>query len=201
MSSSKHLPADQRRHVTVEAVVDLASRQNPSDITTASIASHMGVTQGALFRHFPNKEAIWEKVMEWVAEALLGRLDRAVEGIADPLDALQAMFTTHVEFVIDHPGVPRMMFGELQRPGTSPAKRMAQTLLRRYAERVAAHIETGKARDLVHPGLDTAAAVVAFVGAVQGLVVQSLLSGSTTQMRKDAPRVFAIFRRGIEASR
>ncbi|HSH14290.1 MAG TPA: TetR/AcrR family transcriptional regulator, partial [Desulfurivibrionaceae bacterium] len=34
----KHLPADQRRAVTVEAVLELAAEQNPSEITTAAIA-------------------------------------------------------------------------------------------------------------------------------------------------------------------
>jgi AcrR family transcriptional regulator len=48
--------------------VALAGSQNPSEITTAAIAKHMNLTQGALFRHFPNKEAIWQAVMEWVAE-------------------------------------------------------------------------------------------------------------------------------------
>ena len=77
---SKNLPADARRAVTVEAVVELAGSQNPSEITTAAIAKQMNLTQGALFRHFPNKEAIWRAVMEWVAERLLARVDRAAQG-------------------------------------------------------------------------------------------------------------------------
>lgn len=67
----KHLPADERRAATVEAVVDLAAEQNPSDITTTAIAQRMGLTQGALFRHFPTKDAILQAVMSWVTERLL----------------------------------------------------------------------------------------------------------------------------------
>jgi TetR/AcrR family transcriptional regulator len=62
---ARNLPADERRAVTVEAVVELAKSQNPGDITTAAIAKHMNLTQGALFRHFPSKEAIWMAVMEY----------------------------------------------------------------------------------------------------------------------------------------
>jgi TetR/AcrR family transcriptional regulator len=79
------LPADERRAVTVEAVIALAGSQNPSDITTAAIAKHMNLTQGALFRHFPSKDSIWQSVMEWVADRLLARIDSAAEGIASPL--------------------------------------------------------------------------------------------------------------------
>jgi hypothetical protein len=68
------------------------------------------------------------------------------------------MFMSHVEFVIEHPGVPRMMFGELQRAESSPAKRMAQTLIQRYAERLRARIEAGKAGGEIATEVDTQAA-------------------------------------------
>ena len=54
----KNLPADQRRAVTVEAVIELTAEQNPGDITTTAITQRMNLTQGALFRHFPSKDAI-----------------------------------------------------------------------------------------------------------------------------------------------
>lgn len=194
---AKHLPADERRAVTVEAVVALAASQNPSEITTAAIAKHMNLTQGALFRHFPTKDAIWEAVMSWVTDCLLTRMDRAADGIESPLVAMQAMFMSHVEFVIEHPGVPRMMFGELQRADFTPAKRMARTLIQRYAERVRQRIEQGKVSGEISPDVDTQAAATLFIGTVQGLVMQSMLSGDIERIRSDAPGVFAIYRRGV----
>jgi AcrR family transcriptional regulator len=194
---SKHLPADERRAVTVEAVIDLAGSQNPSSITTAAIAKHMNLTQGALFRHFPNKDAIWQSVMEWVAERLLARIDRSAMGIESPLAAMEAMFMSHIGFVIEHPGVPRMMFGELQRAESTPAKRMVQTLIQRYGERLHGLIEKGKTCGEFSVALDNEAAATLFIGTIQGLVMQSLLFGDVERMRRDAPRVFEIYRRGI----
>ena len=197
ISRAKNLPADERRAVTVESVVELAGLQNPSEITTAAIAKHMNLTQGALFRHFQSKEAIWQAVMEWVAERLLARIDSAAKGIESPVAALEAMFMSHVGFVSDHPGVPRMMFGELQRAEATPAKRMVQTLIQRYGERLHRLIEQGKACGELSVSLDNEAAATLFIGTVQGLVMQSLLAGDMTRIRRDAPRVFAIYRRGI----
>ncbi len=194
---SKNLPAEERRAVTVEAVVTLTASKNPSEITTAAIAKQMNLTQGALFRHFPNKEAIWQAVMEWVAERLLARIDRASQGIESPLAAMQAMFMSHVEFVVEHPGVPRMLFGELQRTESTPTKRMVQTLLQRYGERLHRYIEQGKARGELSVNLDNEAAAMLFIGTIQGLVMQSLLAGDVDRIRHDAPRVFEIYRRGI----
>jgi len=197
---AKQLPADERRTVTVEAVIELAGAQNPSEITTAAIAQHMHLTQGALFRHFANKEAIWQAVMEWVADRLLARLDRAADGIASPMAALQAMFLSHIEFIVAHPGVPRMMFGELQRAESTPAKRVAQTLIERYAERLGLRIEQGKALGEMAPDLDTQAAALLFIGTIQGLVMHSMLSGDIQQIRTRAPGVFALYLRSLRGA-
>ena len=197
---TKHLPADERRAATVESVVALAASCNPSDITTAAIAEHMQVTQGALFRHFSSKDAIWKATMGWVAERLLSRIDRAAKGIASPLAAMEAMFMSHVEFVVAHPGVPRMMFGELQRAELTPAKRMAQTLIQRYGERLHGLMAQAKACGELPPELDNEAAATLFIGTIQGLVMQSLLAGDVTRIRRDAPRVFDIYRRGIRSA-
>lgn len=198
--SSKHLPAETRREVTVEAVVALAAERNPSDITTAAIASHMKLTQGALFRHFPTKDAIWEAVMGWVAERLLARVDRAATACASPLAALQAIFEAHVDFVTEHPGVPRMLFGELQRAEATPAKRAAQALLQRYGQRIRAHLQAGRAAGEISPELDLDAAATLFVGTIQGLVMQFLIAGDMGLIRDSAPRVFAIYLAGIRSS-
>jgi AcrR family transcriptional regulator len=196
----KHLPAEERRAATVEAVVHLAAEQNPSEITTSAIAQRMGLTQGALFRHFPSKEAILEAVMVWVSERLLSRADRAAAAAATPLAALEAVFMAHIDFVAEHPGVPRMLFGELQRADETLPRRMAQTLLHRYGERIQRLLVAGKTAGELDAGLDVDAAVLGFIGSIQGLVMHSLLTGGVAHMREEAVGVFAIYRRGIGAA-
>lgn len=200
-SRPRNLPADQRRAATVEAVIELAAEHNPGDITTAAIAGRMNLTQGALFRHFASKEAVWEAVMEWVAERLLARVDQATRDVASPLAALEAAFLAHVEFVVRFPGVPRMLFGELQRAEDTAAKRKVRQLLAQYGERLAGLIEAGKAAGELTAEIGTDAAVAHFIGTVQGLVMQSLLAGDPERMRSGAPNAFAIYRRGIAGAR
>lgn len=195
----KNLPAEERRAATVAAVIELAARQNPTDITTAAIAQHMGLTQGALFRHFSSKDALWQAVMEWVADKLLHNIDQAARGIDSPLAALEAMFLSHVEFVSTHPGVPRMMFGELQRGETTRAKEITRDIMRAYRRRIHQHIVLGKEAGELQSNLEEEVAVTLFLGIVQGLLVQALFAENMEIMRSNAPRVFAIYRRGIQA--
>ncbi len=196
-SHSKHLPAEERRAATVEAVVELAAEQNPSDITTTAIAQRMGLTQGALFRHFPTKDAILESVMDWVAERLLAKVDKAAATTTSPIASLEAVFMAHIDFVAEHPGVPRMLFGELQRPGDTLPKKMAQALISRYGERLQELLKAGKSCGEMHAQLDIEAASVSFIGSIQGLVMQSLIAGDVKLLRRRAVGVFMIYRRGI----
>ena len=195
--TARHLPAEERRSVTVETVLALAAEQNPSEITTAAISARMNLTQGALFRHFPTKEALWTAVMEWVAERLMQRIERAVAEAPGPLAALRSMFLAHAGFVVEHPGVPRMMFGELQRAEASAPKRMAQTLIRRYGERVRALLAAGQAAGEVAADIDLDAATTLFIGTIQGLVMQSPLAGEPERISREAPAVLALYLRGI----
>ncbi len=186
---------------TVQALIALAAEQNPTDITTAAVAKRLGLTQGALFRHFPSKDAILKAVMEWVADRLLARIDRAAQSASSPISALEAVFLAHIDFVVEHPGVPRMLIGELQRSEDTVTKRMVRTLLRCYTERLIRLMELGKRQGQLDPDLDPAAASTLFVGTIQGLVMQSLLAGNVSHIRRQAPDVFAIYRRGIASDR
>src|SRR5665811_1341978 len=114
-------PAKQRTEVRqaslIEAALRLAAQRSPSSITTGDLAHAVGITQGAVFRHFASKEAIWLAVMEWTTGTLMTRLDAAAAEAElagpSPLAALQAVYKAHVDFVVAYPGVPRVIFQEL----------------------------------------------------------------------------------------
>ncbi len=198
MARTGNLSAQERRAVTVEAVVDLAGKQIPSDITTAKIAGHMQLTQGALFRHFPSKNAIFEAVMTWVAERVIGRVDKAAAEVGGSAVArLEAVFKSHIDFVVERPGVPRLMFGELQRTENTVSKRIASSLIKQYGCRLEAILSEGIASGELRPDLDIGAAATLFIGTIQGLVMQSMLSGDLQGMRRAASGVFEIYRCGL----
>jgi len=135
-----------------------------------------------------------------VAEQLLDRVDKAVQAAPSPLPALEAMFMAHVGFVIEHPGVPRLLFGELQRAEETGPKRMVQKLILRYEARLRRLIEAGKAHGDLDIHIDTETSAILFIGTIQGLVMKSLLAGDLDSLRHDAARVFAIYHRGIRRS-
>lgn len=192
------LPAEMRRAVTVEAVIALAAKKNPADITTAQIAAHMGVSQGALFRHFADKQAVWAAVMDWTADTLLARFD-AVTG-ATPVDRLRAIFATHIEFVVEHMGVPRILFGELQRDGDAPGKVRVRALMGGYRNRVMGLLELAKTQGLIKETTDCSAAATMFLGMVQGLAMQAMAADDFNSMPAISVRLFDLYLEALGAT-
>ena len=191
------LPTEERQATIVAAALRLARGASPAFITTGDVAAAVGVTQGAVFKHFPTKEAIWIAAMRQVRAELLSSLDEAAGAETDALAALGAVFRAHVAYVVAHPGVPRFIFHELQQPADSAAKREVRALLRAYRKLLlrlfAAGIESGR----LPAQLDQEAAATLFVGIVQGLVMQSMLTDRPAAMKTQGERVFAIYLRGL----
>lgn len=191
------LPTEERQAEIVAAALRLAREASPALITTTDIAGAIGVTQGAVFKHFPTKDAIWVGAARWVREALMQTVNTAAANAASPLDALSAMFRAHVNFVIAHPGVPRLIFHELQQPADTATKTEVRVLLQGYRQLLMDILARAESEGQVIADLDREAAATTFVGLIQGLVMQAMLAGRPAAMQGQAERVFTLFRRSL----
>jgi len=197
VSPTPRLATASRQAEIVAAALRLAQERSPALITTTDIAQSVGVTQGALFKHFENKEAIWLAAMEWVRENLLNEIQTAAATSPEPLQALRKVFDAHVGFVSHHPGVPRLIFHELQRPADSPLKESVRGLMKSYRQLLLNLLKQAIQAGQCDPDLDAPAAATLFVGILQGLVMQSMLSGHISTLRSEAPRVFDLYLRSL----
>jgi TetR/AcrR family transcriptional regulator len=194
-------PTENRQAALVAAALALAAQRSPAAVTTAELAQAVGITQGAVFRHFESKEAIWLAVIDHAHRTLLARLQAAAAAHTAPLPALRAVFMAHVDFVAEHPGVPRLIFQELQQPHDTPLKAQVRSLMHDYRQLLARLLQQAQDTQALHPGTDLHAAAVLFIGSVQGLVMQSLLSGDVTAIQRQAPTVFELLQQALAAPR
>lgn len=203
VASAKHarLPGAERRREVVAAVVELARDHGPDAITTQAIADRIGITHGALFRHFPDKAAMWAAVFEWVRLELGEVVDAAFAAGGEPLAILERVFLAHVGFVARHPGVPRILFHELQRPADSEFHERVRMMVGAYRQRLCALLVLAKERGQLPASLDEEAAAVLFIGTVQGLVVQSTLFHGEAGMQGAAQRIFPLLLDGFRGVR
>lgn len=195
------LTTDERQREIVATVLALARERGPDAITTQAIADRMGLTQGAVFRHFPDKEAIWLAVFAWVRESLGTAFAAAVAKADSPLSRIEQAFVAHVAFIAANPGVPRVMFHEMQYPGDSPVRAEVRAMITKYRRRLKMLFTQAKAAGELPAGLDTTLAPMLFIGAVQGLVIQSSLAGDEAGMVRRARKLFPLLVDGYRGRR
>lgn len=198
---ARRLSGVDRRREIVEAVLELAQERGPDAITTHAIADRIGVTQGALFRHFPDKAAIWLAVFAWVREQLGLALDGAIAGGGPALAKIERAFGAHIAFVAAHPGVPRMLFHELQFAGESDVRAAVRAAVGDYRRRLAKLFDEAKRDGELPRDLDAGLATVLFIGAVQGLVIRASLAGNDALVAKGARPMLALLLDGYRGSR
>lgn len=197
----KRLSSPERQQEIVSVIVELAGTYGPDAITTQAISDHIGLTHGALFRHFPDKMAMWTAVFEWVRLSLGDVLDEAFKAGSDPLDTLEKVFLSHVNFIARHPGVARILYHALQRPADSAFHERVRKGVADYRQRLCGLIIEAKKSGQLSSSLDEEAAAILFVGTVQGLVVQSSLFQGEESMLMAAKRIFPLLLDGFRGGK
>lgn len=197
----QRLLTDERQREIVATVLALARERGPDAITTQAIADRMGLTQGAVFRHFADKQAIWLAVLTWIRTSLGTVFAAAVAKADTPLARIEQAFLAHVAFISANPGVPRVMFHELQYPGDSPARVEVRAMITEYGQGLALLFKQAKTAGELPADLDIALAPMLFIGAVQSLVIQAALGGNEAEMVKRARRLFPLLLDGYRGRR
>jgi len=195
----KRLGADERREEIIRVTLELAAKQGVDDVTTQDMAQAMGVTQGAVFRHFPSKNAIWLAVMQWVRDRLVTVLSRAASQGHDPLDALQRMFFAHIDFIASHPAIPRVLMSEHLHGRSTALRQLVTEVMLGYEAKIAGLLADAQAQGLARADLDAHAAATLYIGMIQGLVLQtSILRGQRT-LAAEAARTFPVFLQAVRS--
>jgi AcrR family transcriptional regulator len=192
------LKTEDRQTELVQAALGLAAQRSPAEITTGDLALAIGITQGGVFKHFESKEAIWLAVLDWAHQSLMERLMQAAQARQDnALQALRAVFLAHISFVEQFPGVPRLVFQELQHANPTPLKSKVQQLMADYRIVVTQLLDQAREERLLANDVDLPSAVVLFMGAVQGLVMQSLVTGNLHGLARQGKAVFKLYEAGL----
>lgn len=101
-----------RRQQILEAFALMLEAQPGSRITTAALARHVGVSEAALYRHFPSKARMIEGLIEFIESSIFTLIHQIAERDADPsLQARRIVFML-LQFGEKNPGMARVMVGD-----------------------------------------------------------------------------------------
>ena len=195
----RRMGAEERQEEIVRVAIDLAAKRGVETVTTQDMADAMGLTQGAIFRHFPTKDEIWLAAIQWIRGQLMRTLEAAAARSDDPLAALENMFIAHVSFVAKHPAIPRIVFSDHLLRRDTRLKQLIQEIITGYEARIAGLLGRAKASGQARPDLDEGSAATLFIGMIQGLVLQSNIFAGRRSLLEEAKKVFPIYLNGVRS--
>ena len=101
-----------RREEILQALAEmLESHEGASRITTAKLAKQVGVSEAALYRHFPSKARMFEGLIEFIEDSLMTRINLILEEEKDTLSRLRLVIQLLLAFSERNPGLTRILSG------------------------------------------------------------------------------------------
>lgn len=193
VAAKRRLSAGERQDEIVRVAIELAADRGVDAVTTQDMADAMGLTQGAIFRHFPTKDDIWVAAIGWVRGQLMARVEKAASQGEHPLDSLERIFHAHIGFINKHPAIPRLIFSDELRNKNPRLKQLIQEILGGYEAKIAALLRAAKEQGLARADLDEQSAATLFIGMIQGLVLQSSIFAGNRSLSEQAKKVFPVY--------
>ena len=101
-----------RRDQILQALAAMLEQGPDTRITTAKLANEVGVSEAALYRHFPSKTKMFEALIEFVEATLFTRISRIIEDKPSSLDCCYRILELLLGFCERNPGITRILHGD-----------------------------------------------------------------------------------------
>ncbi len=112
MATTQKKDRNNRRQQILEALARMLEETPGSRITTAKLAKEVGVTEAALYRHFPSKGKMFEGLIEFVEESIFSRVNLIMKETTTSLEKIETILTLALAFAEKNPGLCRILMGD-----------------------------------------------------------------------------------------
>lgn len=109
MPKSRPGENNEKRTAIADAALHVIGTKGIAELTMANLAAELGVTSGALFRHFKSRDEILEEVARRVAELVGGTLPT---GNLPPLERIRVLFLNRTAVLGREAGIARLVFSD-----------------------------------------------------------------------------------------
>ncbi|HUH77020.1 MAG TPA: TetR/AcrR family transcriptional regulator [Devosia sp.] len=184
--------AELRKAEIVAAVLDLADRIGPDRVTTGAAAAAVGVSQAALFRHFPTKAEMWLAVADHVAGELAIAWQRAMTGTDGPIDRVTALVGAQLGQIVSTPALPMLLFSRELNVGNEDLRAAFRGLLMKFQGLIVTELARGQAAGSLRREVAPEDAAVLLTSLVQGMAIRWSLGARNFSLIGEGKRVLEI---------
>jgi AcrR family transcriptional regulator len=149
-----------RRSLLLAAAERLFAERGFPAVRLEDIGAAADVSGPAIYRHFPNKEALLVELLTEISSRLLAGGRAVVDAIADPHAALEGLIDFHLDFTLGEPDLIRIQDRDLNHLPASALRQVRRSqrqyveiwvnVLRARAANLVADLDEADARVMAH---------------------------------------------------
>ena len=180
-----------RKEQILQALAEMLEAQPGGRITTAALARQVGVSEAALYRHFPSKARMFEGLIAFIDDAIFSRIKRITEE-GDTLSQVEQILTLLLAFTERNPGITRLLTGDAL---TGENERLRQQIQQFY-DRVESQLRQVLRDAELKEGRRTQATAIItanlLLATVEGRIAQFVRSGFRQRPGQGWPEQWAL---------
>lgn len=166
-----------RRQQILEALAHMLEASPGSRITTAALAREVGVSEAALYRHFPSKSKMFEGLIEFIEETIFSRIALIMEDEPQALARCHKILHLLLAFCERNPGITRILTGDALTGETERLRARILQLFDRLETQLKQVLREAELREQQRPSIPVGSAANLLLAAAEGRIMQYVRSG------------------------
>ncbi len=140
-----------RKDAILQALVHMLETDPGARITTAGLARTVGVTEAALYRHFPSKRKMFEALIEFAEDTVFSRCQLILQEQGGARVRLQQLAHLVLVFAERNPGLCRVLTGEALSGENEALRKQASQFFERLETQIRQILKEGDIRENLRP--------------------------------------------------
>ncbi len=184
-----------RQEQIKKAVLDIIFTEGLDQLSTRNLAKRVGITEGAIFRHFKSKRDIMLGIMQDVKTDLIGELRRISLDAEGSEKRLFSFLCSHVKYLIENKGITILLFSEAAHMNDKDLKDNLREILSEQKSLISKIIRDGIAEGLWNRKLVVDDIATIYMGIPITLNIELILNEDKFNMQGFCKRMFFLMQR------
>jgi len=194
------LPAETRRAEIRQVALELAFKVGPTQVTTGMIAAQLGLSQPAIYKHFPSKGDILVEIARHLGEKIAQNTDEAKASSTDPVIRVRNLVLLHLQLVKHYPALPEFMIMRDPKGDHFALQGAIQTAMAAYRTTIQTEVKSAIQSGQFRATLAPTDATTLIIGVVQSLVLRMMVSRNLDTLTADGARLIDMQLAGFSAT-
>ena len=169
---NKAAPKTPRRQQILECLARMLEASPGERITTAALAQEVGVSEAALYRHFPSKSKMFEGLIEFIESTIFTRITSILADEKMALRRCEIILTLLLTFSERNPGITRLLTGDALTGETARLRLRIAQFFDRIETQLKQVLREAEIRESLQPQLPTAAVANLLIAIVNGRIAE-----------------------------